>query len=274
MQPYPLPLTTVRMKVWNDTQTNGAYDTGEPYLTGFEGHIADVLGEVTTDWFGNPLCTTYQHDASGNLIFGADGKPVILQVGGRCYSDANGDIVIKYLGPDRYSSTVTPPNGQQWFQTSTREGWHDWDTWAIEGWDGFDPEFVQGAEPFPFAEFGFVQLQAKSGTTDTPATSDASSHGSVKGTVIGVGEFMPPAGGYVFGGVAGQRIIGPIGNALMSLLDTNLNDHTVYVGRSNPDGSFQINNVPDGDYIVSYWNQDQAYLLTPGDDQHPEQRGA
>ncbi|MEZ4656137.1 MAG: hypothetical protein R2911_01040 [Caldilineaceae bacterium] len=55
MQPYPLPLTTVRMAVWNDIQTNGAYDTGEPTLAGFEGHIDDVLGPVTTDWYGNPF---------------------------------------------------------------------------------------------------------------------------------------------------------------------------------------------------------------------------
>jgi hypothetical protein len=54
MQPYPLPLLTVRMKVWNDIQTNGAYDTGEPTLQGFEGHIDDVLGPVSTDWYGNP----------------------------------------------------------------------------------------------------------------------------------------------------------------------------------------------------------------------------
>ena len=77
MQPYPLPLTTVRMAVWNDLQTNGAYDTGEPNLAGFEGHIDDVLGPVTTDWYGNPLCTTYQHDGSGLMLFGTDGKPLI-----------------------------------------------------------------------------------------------------------------------------------------------------------------------------------------------------
>ena len=154
MQPYPLPLVTVRMAVWNDLQTNGAYDTGEPNLAGFEGHIDDVLDHVTTDWYGNPICTTYQHDAGGLLIFGTDGKPLILQVGGHCLSDANGVITIPYLGPDRYAATVTPPNGQVWYQTSTLEGWHDWDVWSIEGWNGYDPEFVQGAEPFPFAQFG------------------------------------------------------------------------------------------------------------------------
>ena len=65
MQPYPLPLLTLRMKVWNDLQTNGAYDTGEPTLRGWEGHIDDVLGPVTTDWYGNPICTVYGHDTDG-----------------------------------------------------------------------------------------------------------------------------------------------------------------------------------------------------------------
>ena len=58
MQPYPLPFTTVKMKVWNDLQTNGAWDTGEPVLAGFEGHISDVLSPVTTDWYNIPIASS------------------------------------------------------------------------------------------------------------------------------------------------------------------------------------------------------------------------
>jgi len=263
MQPYPLPLLTVRMAVWNDLQTNGAYDTGEPNLAGFEGHIADVLDWVTTDWYGNPLCTTYQHDANGLMLFDqTTGKPLILQVGGHCFSDANGVISIPYLGPDRYSATVTPPNGQVWYQTSTLEGWHDWDTWAIEGWDGYDPEFVQGAEPFPFAEFGFVQLQTGASATACCNYPTASATGSIKGTVVGTGAYAPTVGGLTLGGAPGNYIIENINRPLISLIDTNRNDNTVYVGRGNADGTFQINNVPDSDYVLSWWDEDQAYLLT------------
>ncbi len=265
MQPYPLPLLTLRMQVWNDLQTNGAYDTGEPYLAGFEGHIADILGPVTTDWYGNPICTTYRHDASGIMLFDADGHPLIQQVGGHCFSDANGVISIPYLGPDRYSSTVTPPNGQDWFQTSTLEGWHDWDTWAMEGWNGYDPEFVQGAEPFPFAEFGFVQIQTKAGTNHNSAQccnyGSPASTGSIKGTVVGIGEYAPQIGGFNFGG-QGKHLIENINQPLLSLIDTGRDDSTVYVGRGNADGSFSITNIPDGDYVLSFWDEDQAYLLT------------
>ncbi|MFN8486061.1 MAG: SdrD B-like domain-containing protein [Caldilineaceae bacterium] len=264
-QPYPLPLTTVRMAVWNDIQTNGAYDTGEPNLAGFEGHIDDVLGPVTTDWYGNPICTKYQHDVNGLMIFGTDGKPLIQTVGGHCFSDANGVITIPYLGPDRYASTVTPPNGQHWFQTSTLEGWHDWDTWSIEGWNGYDPEFVQGAEPFPFAEFGFVQIQTKSGLDANSTTccnyNSPAAAGSIKGTVVGIGEYAPQVGGVNFGG-QGKYIIENINQPLISLIDTGRDDTTVYVGRGNADGAFQITNVPDGDYVLSFWDEDQAYLLT------------
>ena len=263
MQPYPLPLTTVRMKVWNDTQTNGAYDTGEQPLAGFEGHIDDVLGPVTDDWYGNPICTTYQHDGAGLMLFGVDGKPLVQTIGGHCFSDSNGVVTIPYLGPDRYASTVTGPNGQVWYQTSTLEGWHDWDTWSIEGWNGYDPEFVQGAEPFPFAEFGFVQIQTAAGATNSPTCCNypASASGSIKGTVVGIGEYSPQTGGLNFGG-NGKHIIENINQPLVSLIDTARNDNTVYVGRGNSDGTFSISNIPDGDYVLEVWDEDQAYLLT------------
>jgi hypothetical protein len=262
MQPYPLPLTTVRMQVWNDLQTNGAYDTGEPGLAGFEGHIQDVLDWVTTDWYGNPICTTYQHDPSGLMIFGSDGKPAIQTVGGHCFSDANGVITIPYLGPDRYAATVTPPNGQTWYQTSTLEGWHDWDTWSIEGWNGYDPEFVQGAEPFPFAEFGFVQTQTGASATACCNYASPAASGSIKGTVVGIGEYTPLVGGLTLAGANGMHLIENIKQPLISLIDTGRDDNTVYVGRGNADGTFQITNIPNGDYVLTFWDEDQAYLLT------------
>ena len=402
MQPYPLPFTTVKMKVWNDLQTNGAWDTGEPVLAGFEGHISDVLNPVTTDWYNNPLCTTYQHDVSGLMLFGTDGRPLIETIGGHCFSDAKGEVTIKYLGPNRYAATVTPPNhgaqtglqaatatapgpvtlarpiaaadtviwvdnvagfavgdqihiyagatsvyktitlidttnrtftldsavgqvfpvagtiverapviwvdnvagfavgdqihiyagatsvyktitlidttnrtftldsavgqvfpvagtiventkGQVWFQTSTLEGWHDWDTWSMEGWNGYDPEFVHGSEPFPFAQFGFVQYHS-----DLPA----SAPGKVKGRIVGVGEYAPAVGGLTMGGFGGMHIIENMNRPLLSLLDMTNNDNNIFIGRGNADGTFQIDNVPDGDYILAYWDEDQSYLLT------------
>ena len=60
VQPDPLPDSTLRAQVFLDeASTNGAIDNGEPGLAGFQGHINDTLGEITTDLYGNPLCTTY-----------------------------------------------------------------------------------------------------------------------------------------------------------------------------------------------------------------------
>jgi hypothetical protein len=170
LQPYPLPLATIRARVWNDLQTNGAYDTGEPTLAGFTAKLSDIGGPIQSDWFGNPLCTTYQHDSSGTMLFDADGHPLVAQLGGKCVSNADGDIVIPYMPPQRCSVVFVPPNGQTWHQTTTLEGWHDWDSWAIQGWNGFDPEFVQGGEALPFASFGFVQTPS----CRNPATNPSS----------------------------------------------------------------------------------------------------
>ncbi len=280
LQPYPLPLATIRARVWNDIQTNGAYDTGEPTLAGFTAKLTDIGGPIQSDWFGNPLCTTYQHDANGVMILDSTtGKPVIQQAGGKCVSDANGDIVIPYMPPQRYSVEVVPPNGQTWYQTTTLEGWHDWDTWAIQGWNGFDPEFIQGGEPFPFAEFGFVQTQACgspaanpsagqltacSGPSDpsVPLTGTTASTGAVKGTVLDTTAVSPAVGGVPIGGAQGNIVLGPMNSPLVSLIDTNRDDTTVWVGRGAADGTFQINHVPDGDYVMTYWDEDQSYLLT------------
>ena len=61
MQPYPLPLGTLRLRVFHDTApVDGTYEVGvEKPLAGFTTHLNDVLGEVTTDFYGNRLCTNY-----------------------------------------------------------------------------------------------------------------------------------------------------------------------------------------------------------------------
>jgi len=84
MQPYPLPLGTVRIQVFNDNiPVDGTYEVdAEQGLAGFHAVLSDVLGLVSTDYYGNPLCTRYQHSArtprtpNGRVVF-ADGKPVI-----------------------------------------------------------------------------------------------------------------------------------------------------------------------------------------------------
>ena len=43
----------------------------------FRGYLSDMLGDVSTDFYGNPLCTAYQHDSAGAMVFDASGAPVV-----------------------------------------------------------------------------------------------------------------------------------------------------------------------------------------------------
>ncbi|MDF1515634.1 MAG: hypothetical protein P1S60_17630 [Anaerolineae bacterium] len=150
--PLPLPPAQMVVKIFNDrVMTNGQYDgPAEDDLEGFRVLIHDIAGEITTDLFGNPLCSEYERDINGDIIFDVDGNPIpILGTGGECLSDANGEVTIPFIGPMRYDVLVVPPDGTQWIQTMTLEGSLGWDTWLQEAGTGLDNEFVIAAEPFP-----------------------------------------------------------------------------------------------------------------------------
>ncbi len=262
VQPHPLPDSTLRAIVFQDeASTNGAIDNGENGLEGFQGHINDTLGEVTTDVYGNPLCTTYvNEDANFQIPWDAasrdaEGNPVVQTVGGKCLSGADGIINIPHLGTNRYTTTVIPPDGSDWIQTTTLEGNHDWDTWLLEGSTGYDTEFALAGEPVPTPEFGFVHPHNDL-TDTTPA-------GSITGTVVSVKQYYPPVGGsftQYFGSV-GSKLDKPIPNAVVSLSDLGNGDQSVWAGRAGTDGSFTIPYVPDGNYVLTWWDEPQNYIL-------------
>ncbi|MHB8893521.1 MAG: hypothetical protein ACYC65_15910, partial [Candidatus Limnocylindrales bacterium] len=234
LQPLPLPTATATAEVFADvTSANGQYDPGEDGIPGFTGRLADYLGQVNTDVFGNPLCTTYAPGTGPNGYDWVDGGPVVLHLGGKCLSgDADMDGVVEgsvggddyvlwqasadpalapgilripNLGPNRYAMTAVPPTGQSWVQTTTLEGNHDWDTWLLEGATGLDTEFVVAGEPFPFTIFGYVPgptstYQLPTGSTSTywqlPAHSFAASGtGTIKGVVSSMKVYVPTTGG-------------------------------------------------------------------------------
>ncbi|MFB9236029.1 hypothetical protein ACFFWC_10800 [Plantactinospora siamensis] len=261
LQPYPLPLGTVRLRVFDDSvPVDGTYEVGaERGLAGFTAHLADVLGEVTTDYYGNPLCTQYRHTApdaahpGGQLVFGADGKPEISAPSTGCRSDANGDITIPNLGPDRYAAQVVPPGGQSWIQTTTLEGGHDWDIWVQEGDTGYDTEQTLGGERVPYVDFGFVAPK--------PLTGGAS--GRITGTVVQARTYVGGQGGVTIpaDGVAGASIAGPVPRPWIALSDLGNGDQMVYLAQGGADGSFSIANVPDGDYQLTAWDGPQEMIL-------------
>ncbi len=261
MQPFPLPSATARVRVFEDiSPTNSAPDVpGEFGLAGFVGHVADWGGEISTDIFGNPLCTQYVPGTGPHGYLYEDGVPVPVEgSGGQCLSDANGDIVIPNLGTNRFEVWVTPPDGTNWTQTTTLEGNKPWDTWLMEGATGFDTEFVMANEPFPFTIFGFVQ--------PTNTLTDTAETGVIQGVVAAAEVYVPfngglPYLGHLWGGLSGAKISNPIQQPWISLSDLQAGDTAVWIGRGEIDGSFTIPNVPDGDYLLTYWDDPNLYIL-------------
>ena len=259
LQPNPLPDGTLRAFVFEDNaSTNMGYDTGETLLAGFVGHIVDTLGEVTTDVYGNPLCTKYEgEDANYQIpLTSLDGDMIPIPIpgtGGHCVSDAEGMLAIPHLGSNRYSVSVTPPDGQGWIQTTTLEGNHDYDAWLMEGDTGYSTIFARGGEPTPDPIFGFVKA------TDTMAAGT----GHIKGSVVGIKTYTPPKGGAFdfWGGNTGTKVNGPIVKPWLSLVDLGGGDTAVFVGQGNDDGTFDISGVPAGNYLLSWWDEPQDYNL-------------
>ena len=293
MQPADLPLATLRVQVFNDTaSTNGQWD--EPAenpslnggMAGFQAHLADVLGEVTTDWYGNPLCTQYRQatwsgtrwvattradpfkgpylpSAAQVTVRTPSGSPQIRVIGGRCLSNAAGEIEIGNLGPNRYAVTTVRPATGSWsdaVRTTTLEGSHDWDTWLPAGSTGYDTEFLRSGEPTPWTEAGFVHA----GTNRTNTTRYS---GEIKGRVVAAEIAVPQLGGVpyngtMYGNANGAKVVGPIVQPWIVISDLNgQNDQVVAVQRGNADGTYDIKGLAPSDYSVTIFDDAQDYIL-------------
>ncbi len=286
MNPTPLPLTTLRIEVFNDNApVDATYEVdAESGIAGFTAHLTDVLGTVSTDYYGNALCTKYMHrDSAGNLVndaaantaanavppvilpmaFDANNKPIVDPAStGRCTSDASGLIKIPNMGPNRYAATVTAPvpaagQNYQWVQTTTLEGGHDHDIWSQEGATGFDTEQTKGAELVPSVQFGFVKTQAVAIPRRNVPT------GEIQGVAVAGLPYIGGQNGQVVPetGFAGAKFGGPINQPWIALSDLGAGDAQIYVGRGAANGSFDIKNVPDGTYQLSIWDDPQDFIL-------------
>ncbi|MEP7091753.1 MAG: hypothetical protein ABI776_16760, partial [Nocardioidaceae bacterium] len=271
LDPTPLPLSTLRIDVFNDSApVDGTYEVdAEQGLRGFTAHLSDVFGTVSTDYYGNALCTVYRHgparpNGDRPILFDAAGHPRVDAAAstGRCVSDRDGHIIIPNMGPNRMAATVTPPvpaAGQtfQWVQTTTLEGGHDHDIWSQEGATGFDTEQTKGGELVASVQFGFVATKA----LKVPATNPPK--GEIKGVAVAGLPYVGGQNGQTVPetGFAGANIDAPIKSPWVALSDLGAGDAAVYVGRGAADGSFDIKNVPDGSYQLTLWDDDQDYIL-------------
>ncbi|NTW98057.1 MAG: hypothetical protein HGB28_05850, partial [Oscillochloris sp.] len=88
----------------------------------------------------------------------------------------------------------------------------------------------------------------------------------IRGTVQAVTVYTPftggiPYSGSIWGGLNGAKIDKPIDNAWISLSDLTNGDQAVWTGQAATNGEFFIPNVPDGSYMITWWDFDQMYLL-------------
>ncbi|MCK6626933.1 MAG: IPT/TIG domain-containing protein [Anaerolineae bacterium] len=170
-------------------------------------------------------------DTVGEVAVDWDGNPLC---GGYCVTDNNGDVLIDNLPYGKYEVLVIPPDGSDWVQTTTIEGTHIIDAWIEEGNDGNSPRegFQQAA-----VWVGFVRPMDN---WNGPAT------GVIRGTVRYIIEWTPPLNPLTLGD--------PVDRPWIALTDIGGNDQQVYLARGNTDGSFQIDNVPDGVYQMAIWD--------------------
>lgn len=287
LQPTPIPDTTIQAAVFEDmSPVNGAPDLpAEHGLAGFTGVVRDTLGEVTTDVYGAPLCGTgvclsYCYVVDGGVDIG-----IVLPLSGPCPNDPTGlsmttdprptagssfgvavpptaaiegKVKIPDLGTNRFTLSVTPPDGTNYVQTTTLEGNHDWDSWVMEGATGLDTEFVVAGEPFPAIIFGYAPGNRKV----LPATGGA----TISGVVDIYRVYVPsagglPVGGDIFGGLSGGKLDGPIERPWLALSDLDNGDTAVWVGQGDVNGAFSIPHVPDGTYTLTWWDEPQDYIL-------------
>jgi IPT/TIG domain-containing protein len=248
LQPNPLPLAALKVRVFHDNgPVNGEDDVPvEEGLAGFHVTLDDVLGQVVTDWFGNPICTEYERDADGNVVFDADGSPVISASSpGFCLSDADGVATIPNLGPDRYEVEVIPPNGSGWIQVSTIEGTFHNDAWVQEGANGYATEPEAGL--FPQVWFGFARRCTFGDTGDdcTSELADSTGSGTITGRILSIASDNE---------AAILSLGNPVRRPYVALTNVGGSDEQVWTGRGNPNGTFTISDVPDGVYQMAVWD--------------------
>ena len=297
LQPTPVPTGTIKAQVFADTTTNSTYDDNEDPLRGFKGLLTDILGQVTTDVFGNPLCTTYVRDTTppigpNGYQLDADGAPIVSKIGAGCFSGADGVLTIPNMGTDRYALSVIPPDGQNWIQTTTLEGTHDHDVWPIEGDTGLDSEFAVAGESFPAVIFGFVPAPTASmnngflsrqgyhprGTESSttfcgpyttrcwrsPDLTSTNRTGVIRGVIDDVKYYVGPGEGTLpeIGIREGGKTAGPIDRPWVALNSVDLGDTIVWIGRGDANGRFRIPQLPAGNYTITWWDEPQDYQLS------------
>ncbi|MFQ6019126.1 MAG: hypothetical protein ACE5KW_00035, partial [Dehalococcoidia bacterium] len=268
LEPTPLPLSKIRVRAFLDLRPVDGEDSIplEGGIAGVPIIVSDTTGEMVADWFGNPICTEYYPPGvpplflapdPGGSDYGVDGDGNFVPVpgtGGFCVTDETGGAVIDNLGPNIYEVQAIPPDSSGLIQTTTIEGGLSIDFWALEGNDGYVPrEGFQAPLSFGFTracEFGDPD-----GCDLVPASGDetVAGTGTITGTAKTVREFTPP--------FLVPELGDPLVRPWVALTDIGGTDRQVYADRGAADGSFTIDDVPPGDYMLAIWDEPLDYVI-------------
>ena len=247
----PLPTGKLRVFVFNDNAwTNSAPDaeeidlgTGGAGMGGFHVTLTEQTNsQVSVDYHNRPLCSA----ASGSVT----GSP------GDCTTQDDGFMQINDLSPATYNISVTPPDhpcstdpDSRWIQTTTIDGGFSLLAGVEEGSDGTG---APGENIFAAPNrrtgywFGFV-------CTPTSLSAGYSGGGSITGRAVNW-QGWPPFDTLIFD----QNH--PVKQPFVALTDSGT-DQTVWVGRGDSDGNFNIPGIRAGDYTLSIWDEELSYII-------------
>ncbi len=245
---HPLPTGKLRVFVFNDDAwTNSAPDAEEQAATtGMNGfHVTlteQTNSQVSVDFHNRPVCSA----ASGSVT----GSP------GDCTTQNDGFMQINDLSPATYNISVTPPdhacNGDpdsRWIQTTTIDGGFSLLAGVEEGSDGTG---APGENIFAPPNrrtgywFGFVCVP-------TALASGYSGGGSITGQAFNW-QGWPPFDTLIYDHNH------PVNRPFVALTDSGT-DQTVWVGRGDSDGNFNVPGIRAGDYLLSIWDEELSYII-------------
>ncbi len=186
------------------------------------------------------------------------------------------------------------PGALEVSQTTTLEGSHDWDQWVLAGDTGLDAERVNGSEKVTPVFSGWAVYDPStsgSGAADNKADAYATTKtvptgallqnatnptafvcgrsateicGSIHGFAHNAFSYgADPVSGNLLGATdALQQDAGPQKRLWLALTDLTNGDQTILAAPFYSDtGEFTIKGVPDGNYLLSYWDFDQLTIM-------------
>jgi hypothetical protein len=250
VNPLPIPTAQISVLVYHDNAPLNNepgvamfFGTGniEKGLEGFSVILSDFAGQVILDAFGNPIGTTYLTNPDGSFDLNPDGSPKVdVEGDSAVLTDSNGLALIKFLAPNKYAVEIIPPAGQGWIQTSTIEGKPVVDAWVKPN----EPKLlVEFGPPFPHIFIGFVKEKLLD-----PLHPNDPNVGTIKGRALrthslGADGFIPSPGNPIPNAYIGLNTIGA---AFQEYL---------YAAPVEPNGSFEIANVPPGTHQIVIWDK-------------------